>query len=65
MGRRGVRWLPFTFAEVMVQGSSSEVRSSGALALRVQLWDGIHLEIRDAGEVALAVQLIKGLTPSS
>jgi uncharacterized protein (DUF2126 family) len=54
---------PFHFAEVMVQAqaTSPELRPLGALALRVQLRDGVHLEIRDAGEVALAVQLIKAL----
>jgi hypothetical protein len=53
----------FHFAEVVVQAqaTSPELRPLGALDLRVQLRDGVHLEIRDAGEVALAVQLIKAL----
>jgi len=55
---------PFHFAQVMVQASVPELRPLGAMALRVQLRDGVHLEIRDAGEVALAVQLIRGLSPS-
>lgn len=55
---------PFHFAQVVVQASAPELRSTGAVALRVQLRDGVHLEIRDAREVALAVQLIRGLAPS-
>lgn len=51
----------FHFAQVMVQASAPELRSTGATMLRVQLSEGVHLEIGDAGQVALAVQLIKGL----